>query len=93
MNEFQTQAHQVVDMAALQQLMGRCGLNRHDQLIAVFQALIGDGVNEGPHLVSTAKQLGFDGQHIGMTLSHHTGGDPVSHYWSRNQDGRYSLLD
>ncbi len=93
MTEIESQARQVVDMAALQELMDACGPNRHDQLIAVLQALMDDGVNERAHLVSIGKQLGFDGQHIGIILSSHTGGDPVSHYWSRDQDGRYSLID
>ena len=64
------------------------GSNRHEQLILMIEACIGEGIDTGLHLVDMLKRLGFNAQHVGMALADH---NPHASRWKRSADGIYRL--
>lgn len=64
------------------------GCNRHEQLILMIEACIGEGINTASQIIGTLKLLGFNAQHIGMALNDL---NPIAHRWQRSEDGVYSL--
>jgi hypothetical protein len=61
--------------------------------IEMIKAIIEEGWDEGPRIVGTMKQLGFDGKHAGATLGKNRGENPKVHYWRRDQEGRYHVFE
>lgn len=78
----------------LRELATNCGLtsNRHDRVIVLIHACIAYGFNTPSRITGALAKLGYDKQHVGMTLHNGTGEDPVRHRWNRGGDGRYHSL-
>jgi len=67
-------------------------VGKHDRVIVLIQACISQGIVRGTQLVSVIKELGFNAQHVGMTLTKGRGDDPVRHHRRREDGCAHSLL-
>lgn len=54
---------------------------------------IGRGVNSGAQIVEAIAQAGFNKRYVGILRSGGVGTDPVSHWWTKDAEGRYQMLD
>lgn len=72
----------------LDDLMKAAGPTKHDKAIVVIMACIDEGITSGKAIVQRCVELGLTGRHVGITLRGHIG-----HYWLRDDDGHYSLID
>lgn len=64
------------------------GCNRHEQLILMIEACIGEGIDTSSRIIAALKNLGFNAQHVSMALKDL---NPIAHRWQRSADGIYRL--
>lgn len=69
------------------------GLAQDHQVIALIHACIEAGVHEGTRLTGIIHHLGFNRRYVGKLLSEHKGNDPARHYWYKDVNELYQLLD
>lgn len=67
------------------------GFNKHVQVETLIKACIGDGMTRGSEIVATVTALGYEKQHVGLTLDQNTGSNPDYHSWYKDDRGRYRL--
>lgn len=67
------------------------GCGRNDQVLIMISECISEGIDEGPAIVRTLVELGFDRKHVGILLSRHTGFSPARHSWFKDGNGKYRL--
>lgn len=68
------------------------GVNKHEAAIVLISACIEEGIRTGGGIVGALVTLGFNNKHVAMMLKEATGTSPEMHRWSRDQEGRYSLI-
>lgn len=78
----------------LNRLIEHCGPkpNKHDLVLALIAACVGDGVNTAKQIIGVLHRLGFNNKHVAMMLKEGTGMNPESARWRLNGDKTYSLL-
>ncbi|MHA0328814.1 hypothetical protein [Sphingomonas melonis] len=78
---------------AIRDMLKRCqSEDRNTQAMLAITALIEGGVNTGPRIVGTAKNLGFKPAHFGAVLKKSTGSVRGHHLWNRKSGGVYEVL-
>jgi len=82
-------------LQGLRKLALACGpdSNQHDKAIVLINACIEAGINTGKLIVGTLVCVGFNPRHIGKLLKDFRGTDLSRHYWQRDQEGVYSVLE
>lgn len=78
-------------LVRLRSLKEQCGPNLHDGVIITIKACILEGVDEGPQIVETLTNVGFNRRHVGLTLASNAGAFAERHHWYRSNNGRYRL--
>lgn len=66
--------------------------DRNTQAMLAITALIEGGIDTGPRIVGTAKNLGFKPAHFGAVLKKSTGSVRGHHSWKRKSNGIYEVL-
>ena len=64
------------------------GVKRPDRARVLINACIEEGIVSGPSIVSTLVALGFNQQHVGLTLKKGKR-NPLWPEWGRQTDGTY----
>lgn len=78
---------------SLQGLLNKIGdgCSKHDQVLILIEAYIGEGVTKGSDIIAAISALGFSSRHVGMWLAQGCGPDAKRHSWFKDGDGRYRL--
>lgn len=67
--------------------------NRNDRARLCIGICIANGIDTMRPIIGMLMKLGFGNRHAGAILMGSTGTDPVLHFWTRDEQGRYSNLD
>ena len=73
-------------------LIANCGTSKNDQAIAAITACIGEGIDTRGQIMEVLIRLGFDRGHAAIMLKMGTGTVFLRRHWTRDGEGRYSLL-
>lgn len=82
-----------MSLVTLRAYLIETGCNQPDQVVTLIKACIESGIDEGPEIVSTVSDLGFDKSYVGLMLRKSAGRNPERHPWVRGADGRYRVHD
>ena len=77
------------NLRALDQSLVDSGVNKNDRVLLLINACINQGIDTGARIVGTVVQLGFNRQHVGMTLKHGLQRQPEWPNWGRHDAGTY----
>jgi hypothetical protein len=67
------------------------GPNKHDAVMLVIIACIGDGWNTRSAILRTLAAVGYKKGHAAILLDQGTGPNPRRHHWLLDEEGRYHL--
>jgi len=73
-------------------LAGLSGVNRNDQVLALIDACLDEGVNTRKGIVDMLGALGFKREHVCILLQKETGSTVGRHCWKKDVEGLYSSL-
>ena len=76
-------------LRTLDQALLDCRVNKNDRVHLLINACINEGFDNGKRIVGALVRLGFNGQHVGMTLKHGLQKEPHWPNWGRHDDGTY----
>jgi hypothetical protein len=78
---------------SLQGLLNKIGdaCSKHDQVLILIEACIGEAVTKGSDIIAVISALGFSSRHVGMWLAQGCGPSAERNRWFKGADGRYCL--
>lgn len=65
--------------------------NKIDQVTTLIEACLDAGISNGPDIVKTIADLGYNRQFVGLQLGVNAGSNPDRHRWYRTSEGEYRL--
>ena len=67
------------------------GTNKHDRVSVLIALCIAEGITKGSMIRSALMELGYNGDHVAITLKNGSGSMPPEIRWYRDESGAYRL--